>query len=64
MIITSLGYEEIRRINEERQRRSIQRQQTIRALAETPTAPSPRPDCEVIEWDFGVRMEGQEKKGA
>ena len=63
-MITFLGYEEIRRINEERQRRSIQRERNVRALAETQTAPAHLPDCEVIEWEFGARGDSQEKLGA
>lgn len=63
-MITFIGYEEIRRINEERQRRSIQMQRNIQALAENQTAPAPLPDCEVIEWEFGAREDSQEKLGA
>lgn len=63
-MITFFGYDEIRRLNEERQRRSIQRQRIIRALGETASSPAPQPGCEVIEWDFGARADDQEKMGA
>lgn len=63
-MMSTLGYEEMIRLNQERVRRSIQRQRLAEALAGAATTPAPRLDCEVIEVDFAPAEAGHRKLGA
>jgi hypothetical protein len=61
-MITFLGYEEIRRFNEERVTRSVKRQSIIEAMRATP--PPPSAEGEVIELAFTTGCDDQQKLGA